>query len=55
MTTLDILKAAKKAAPLLAVADTETKNNALLAMADALEDHCDTVLAANAEDMDAAK
>lgn len=55
MTTLDILKAAKKAAPLLAVADTETKNNALLAMADALEAHCDAVLAANAEDMEAAK
>ena len=55
MTTFDILKAAKKAAPMLAVADTETKNNALLAMADALEAHCDAVLAANAEDMEVAK
>ena len=37
MTTKEILLAAKAAAPVLAAADTERKNQALLAMADALE------------------
>ena len=55
MTTYDILRAAKAAAPSLVTADTETKNNALLAMADALERACDDILNANARDMDAAK
>ena len=55
MTTLDILKAAKACAPVLAGADTETKNNALAAMAGALENYCDKILAANALDMEAAK
>ena len=55
MTTLDILKAAKAAAPSLAVASTELKNKALAAMADALEDNAAEILAANALDMEAAK
>ena len=55
MTTLDILKAAKAAAPALAKADTKQKNDALAAMAQALEDQCQNILAANAEDMEAAK
>ena len=55
MTTLDILKAAKKAAPALAVADTDAKNKALLSMADALQTHCNAILKANALDMEAAK
>ena len=53
--TLDILKAAKEAAPLLAVADTETKNQALLSMADALQLHTEAILQANAQDMAAAQ
>ncbi len=55
MTTLDILKAAKAAAPSLAAVDTQHKNRALEAMADALERDCDAILAANAQDMEAAK
>ena len=55
MTTLDILKAAKSAAPSLAAVDTRQKNQALEAMADALECDCDAILAANAQDMEAAK
>ena len=55
MTTLELLKAAKKAAPELALLSTEQKNQALLAMADALEENIDTILNANAEDVDAAR
>lgn len=55
MTTLDILKAAKASAPSLAAVDTEAKNAALHAMADALEANCDDILQANAQDMEAAK
>ena len=55
MTTLEILKAAKVCAPSLAAADTQTKNNALAAMADALEEDCAAILAANEKDMEAAK
>ncbi len=55
MTTYDILRAAKAAAPSLVTADTETKNRALSAMADALEAACSDILSANAQDMDAAK
>ena len=54
-TTLNILKAAKACAPSLAAADTQTKNNALAAMADALEEDCAAILAANEKDMEAAK
>ena len=55
MTTLDILKAAKLSAPSLAAVDTQLKNNALHAMADALEAACEPILAANARDMETAK
>lgn len=55
MTTLEILKGAKDAAPALARLSTEQKNNALLAMADAIEAHTDDILAANAEDVEAAR
>ena len=55
MTTLEILKAAKCAAPTLAAVDTALKNQALGAMADALETACEKILAANALDMEAAK
>ncbi len=55
MTTLDILKAAKACAPGLAAVDSEFKNKALCAMADALEKNCEMILAANARDMEAAK
>ena len=55
MTTLDILKAAKQCAPSLAALCSEDKNKALLAMADALQAHCDAILEANAQDMEAAK
>ena len=37
MATLEIMKAAKAAAPSLAKADSDVKNRALLAMADLLE------------------
>ena len=55
MTTLDILKSAKAAAPVMAAASTELKNQALLAMAAALEAEEAAILAANALDMEAAK
>ena len=55
MTTLDILKAAKQAAPALAAVDTELKNKALAAMAYALEENCAAILSANETDMEAAK
>ena len=55
MTTLDILKAAKASAPALAKADTKLKNDALAAMADALEENCRDILLANAKDMENAK
>ena len=55
MTTQDILKRAKAAAPALALADTNTKNRALLAMADALEAAAQEILAANAMDLEAAR
>jgi len=55
MTTLDILKAAKAAAPTLAAVDSGLKDRALVAMADALEADSDTILLANARDMEAAR
>ncbi len=55
MTTKDILLAAKEAAPALICADAELKNQALYAMADALEQRCSDILSANALDMEAAK
>ena len=55
MTTLDIMLSAKAAAPALARADSETKNKALLAMADRLDAACDAILAANAFDVAASQ
>ena len=55
MTTLEILKRAKAATSALARLSTEQKNNALLAMADQLEACTEAILAANAEDVEAAK
>ncbi len=55
MTTLDILKTAKAASARLAVLDTETKNRALIAMADALERNADKILLANTQDLEAAR
>ena len=55
MTTRELLQAAKAARPALQGADTQQKNTALLAMADALEAQTAEILAANAQDMDAAR
>lgn len=55
MTTLSILQAAKKWAPSLAAAGSETKNKALLSIADSLVVFSKKILAANALDMEAAK
>ena len=55
MTTQDLLKQAKAAAPALLQAGTEQKNRALLAMAEALEADAAAILRANAQDMDAAR
>lgn len=55
MTTQEILFHAREAKSALAELDTARKNEALLAMADALEEACDTILAANALDVDAAR
>lgn len=55
MTTLDILKQAKAAKSELAKLGSEDKNNALLAMADALEQNCATILEENKKDVEAAR
>ena len=55
MTTQEILAAAKACAPSLAGVDTRQKNNALSAMADALIENTEEILAANQKDMAAAK
>ena len=54
-STLDILKEAKAAKTVLCSLDTKTKNQALLSMADALEENCHDILEANAKDMEKAK
>ena len=54
-TTQEILSAAKNAVPQLLTLTAEEKNNALLAMADALEAATGEILAANALDMEAAR
>lgn len=54
MTTLEILKRAKAATPRLAMLSSAQKNEALLAMANALEADTHSILAANAEDIEAA-
>jgi len=55
MTTFELLQKAKSAKAAMALADTETKNRALLAMADALMTNQQAILAANALDLEAAK
>ena len=55
ITTLDILKNAKKSAPDLLMASTEEKNKALLLMAEALINNTEKILKANAKDMEKAK
>ena len=55
MTTLDILKQAKAARAQIAALSPEDKNNALLAMADALIENTDAILAENALDVEAAR
>ena len=51
MTTMELLERARGAKSAMALADTETKNRALLAMADALEAKQEAILAANAQDL----
>ena len=55
MTTLELLKKAKAAAPSLAQVDTEQKIQALRAMAEALEAELDAILQANVLDLEAAQ
>ena len=55
MTTQELLLLAKGAKGAMALADTKTKNQALLAMADALMASQDAILSANALDLEAAR
>ena len=55
MTTSELLRRAQSAKRAMALADTQTKDRALLAMADALEADAPVILAANALDLEAAK
>jgi len=55
MTTLELLYKARGAKNAVALASTEQKNAALLAMADALEQETGAILAANGLDMEAAR
>ena len=55
MTTLELLQKTRAAMGSIATAGAEKKNALLLAMADSLEAHCAEILAANAEDMAAAR
>ena len=55
MTTQEILRRAKAVKGAMALADTETKNRALLAMADALLDNTQAILTANGLDLIEAK
>ena len=52
MNTQELMKSARSARTALAAANTETKNKALMCMADALENNTEAILAANAEDME---
>lgn len=54
MTTLELLEKARASKGAMSLADTETKNNALLAMADALMEHQQAILTANQADLEAA-
>ena len=55
MTTFELLERAKAAKGAMATASTEDKNRALLAMAEALEARSASILAANAQDLEAAR
>ena len=55
MTTMELLTRAKAAKSAMALADTASKNQALLAMAGALEAHKADILAANALDLEGAR
>lgn len=55
MTTLEILRAARGAKNALMLADSDRKNRALLAMADALERSCPAILAENGQDLENAR
>ena len=55
MTTIELLQQAKAAKRAMTLASTETKNAALMAMADALVAATDAILAANELDLAAAK
>ena len=55
MTTQELMRASKAAAPLLAAADSAQKNTALFSMAEMLCRNTEEILAANAEDMAAAQ
>ena len=55
MTTQELMRSARSARTALASASTETKNNALLYMAEELENSTASILAANAVDMEAQK
>jgi glutamate-5-semialdehyde dehydrogenase len=54
-TTSAIIKNARAAAPALAASDADTRNKALLAMADRLQASCADILKANAEDVEASR
>ncbi|MGN0702153.1 MAG: glutamate-5-semialdehyde dehydrogenase [Lentihominibacter sp.] len=53
MNTQELMRSARSARTSLASASTETKNKALMRMAEALEKNTDSILAANGEDMEA--
>ena len=55
MTTQELLRRAQAAKPAIVLADTGRKNEALLAMAGALEESTDAILEANARDLEAAR
>ena len=55
MTTLELLGKARASKGAMSLADTKTKNNALLAMADALMEHQQAILTANQADLEAAR
>lgn len=55
MTTQELLRRAQGAKSAVALAGTERKNAALLAMADALEGQAEAILAANGKDLEAAR
>lgn len=55
MTTTEILQSAKKAVKTILTLTTEQKNEALLSMADALEENAGYILSENALDLEAAK